>query len=750
MRSHQEVMVSDNPRPTEGHAPASGDRLAWRRNTQSGARPGPSERSAVISDWLHSPTDAAPARRSATIPNPDVELSSAPIQGTDRLPVDSRPAWAPVGAGAAQPRTTLTLDRAIDDDDALSLFAPEWDEFLPDAAEERAERPWSRLRARLGRPTLLAAGAVGVAVLIGLVAMLRSDDSDSAELSTIGDQSSTTIATDVGDDTGIDAIRTGPEVGTPADGETALSLPTPAPPETTTGEAEGATDGSADAGAEPGEQPPAADGDGAAAPGSQADPAGATTGGDGAAAPGSQADPAGATPGGAGAGAAVTGDYSANLGLIQQQTIRNRNEDDSPYRETPSAQLVPDNHYGPRSDYLAIHDGNFEPSFPVQYGGQFRVACEFSHFAYDDPLVYPNQPGASHLHMFFGNTDTNAYSTADSIKNSGGSTCNGSELNRTGYWVPAMFDGDGNVRIPERIVVYYKGEGLANGNAEVFPDGAAMIASVDLNTVHYGEGGALGKHSYNCSDNFSGPNANLSNTMPACVGSSTPFGDVYTVLEVNTKFPQCWNGQDPGNPANYRHPTEGGWYYSLCNGDFSRTLVNLEYFVNYRVEPGESTADWYLSSDVSPTERTLAHTPGSTNHGDWWSGWHTETNQLFIDNCVNYSTNVASGCGFGYLTDGGPDNGNPYAGPALALREQYLGPQKVSATALHAELCPNGGAIGSTMAAAFCTPAAAGPASSGEAPPGHVPLTGASPLFCPVHRGMLASDPASPLSGALG
>jgi hypothetical protein len=37
-----------------------------------------------------------------------------------------------------------------------------------------------------------------------------------------------------------------------------------------------------------------------------------------------------------------------------------------------------------------------------------RTACQFSHMAFDDPIVYPGQPGKSHLHVFFGNTGTNA------------------------------------------------------------------------------------------------------------------------------------------------------------------------------------------------------------------------------------------------------------------------------------------------------------------------------------------------------
>ena len=64
--------------------------------------------------------------------------------------------------------------------------------------------------------------------------------------------------------------------------------------------------------------------------------------------------------------------------------------------------------------------------------------------------------------MFFGNTDINAFSTANTILNSGSSTCNGEELNRSGYWVPALIDEKGYAVVPDDVLVYYKGYYGAN------------------------------------------------------------------------------------------------------------------------------------------------------------------------------------------------------------------------------------------------------------------------------------------------
>ena len=400
------------------------------------------------------------------------------------------------------------------------------------------------------------------------------------------------------------------------------------------------------------------------------------------AAPASTAPPSTAAPKPA-AQANVSLDYRSNLDLIRASSVRNRNHDNSPHRNTPSASLNLQSLYGPRNEYLGNPGGNPEQAFPVANGGQFRTGCEFSHFSYDDPLVFPGKPGAAHLHMYFGNTDVNAFSTYETLLNSGSSTCNGQELNRTGYWAPAIIDGNGNVRIPERVVVYYKGEGLARGKAEPYPAGAAMIATENLNAKPESQGGVSGKYSFVCSDKYSSNGGASGNTIPSCNGSAT------AVLEMNVKFGQCWNGKNPADWKNFR-PPGGSWYGSNCTGEFSHTLPNMEYFVNYRVEPGENTSNWFLSSDVDPTSFGASKaTGGSTSHGDWWGGWNKDVNKMFIDNCVNYRSGTASGCGFGYLSDGGPNGSAPFGGPALKLRPQYTGPNKVPAAKLMQELCPN-------------------------------------------------------------
>src|SRR5918998_2174205 len=69
---------------------------------------------------------------------------------------------------------------------------------------------------------------------------------------------------------------------------------------------------------------------------------------------------------------------------------------------------------------------------------EFIAGCPASHRAPDDPIIAPGEPGASHLHEFFGNRTADAFSTASSLR-SGATNCQ-PRSDRSAYWVPVMFD----------------------------------------------------------------------------------------------------------------------------------------------------------------------------------------------------------------------------------------------------------------------------------------------------------------------
>ena len=248
--------------------------------------------------------------------------------------------------------------------------------------------------------------------------------------------------------------------------------------------------------------------------------------------------------------------------------------------------------------------------------GNFRMRCEFSHLASDDPLVAPGQPGASHLHMFFGNTNTSAYSTPNSIRTSGGSTCQGGpSANRSAYWIPSVQDAEGRVRVPDYALVYYKTAGLAPESVQPIPENLQMIAG------NSGGGNSDSVAYWSCMDNGA---FSKSTTIPNCPSSKT--------LLLTVQFPTCWDGTNLDSRDHKSHMHYGNWNSSgrTCPSSHPVPLPQITYSFQY-THPEGGTNGWHLSSDRA---NGANHAGGSTLHGDWMNGWNPSVMQTFIDNCL--------------------------------------------------------------------------------------------------------------------
>jgi hypothetical protein len=75
---------------------------------------------------------------------------------------------------------------------------------------------------------------------------------------------------------------------------------------------------------------------------------------------------------------------------------------------------------------------------PNSWLGIFRINCDFSHASYNDPIVFPGEEGAAHLHRFYGNTLVDHNTTNESLFTTGESSCQGNVLNLSSYWMPSV------------------------------------------------------------------------------------------------------------------------------------------------------------------------------------------------------------------------------------------------------------------------------------------------------------------------
>ena len=279
--------------------------------------------------------------------------------------------------------------------------------------------------------------------------------------------------------------------------------------------------------------------------------------------------------------------------------------------------------------------------FPKQSSdgtGDFRTVCAFSHMNFDDPIVFPGQPGRSHLHAFFGNTGANANSTAESLASSGNSTCRGGIINRSAYWQPAIIDTkDGTPVKPRTAIIYYKSAAFAlPADIQPLPQGLRMIAGDPNGRAPV----QWGPTSFSCN----GTHVGSDNTFPPTAGSpgphSIPNCTPGTEVWASVTFPRCWDGVNLDSPDHRSHmaywPIPNPYVDAThpegkCPPTHPITLPEVAITAVYPVAETNAPLRWRLSSDAYD-----ASLPGGYSlHADWFGGWNPAIVKTWTRGCVN-------------------------------------------------------------------------------------------------------------------
>jgi hypothetical protein len=287
--------------------------------------------------------------------------------------------------------------------------------------------------------------------------------------------------------------------------------------------------------------------------------------------------------------------------------------------------------------------------------GAFRFICNAGALRYDDPIVFPGQPGKSHLHQFYGNTLADANSTYDSLRASGDSTCM-SPLNRSAYWMPAMLNGRGSVVRPDFVAIYYKrrpitdpkcsltsGDPKAQGNCVPLPNGLKFIFGHDMLTGK----SPTGELWFNCQGAGAVP-GHYSSIVDAA--KNCPAG---AQLGAIIEAPGCWDGKNLDSPNHRDHVSYGSygtWGYYKCPSTHPYVIPSFTLGAWYTVDDtldrsgaweAGKTVTWSLSSDnmdgMGPS------LPGSTFHADWFGAWDNNVMSMWMDNCINKMLNCSGG-----------------------------------------------------------------------------------------------------------
>jgi hypothetical protein len=233
------------------------------------------------------------------------------------------------------------------------------------------------------------------------------------------------------------------------------------------------------------------------------------------------------------------------------------------------------------------------------YGrGYFAVVCGFSHRNQDDPIVFPNQPGRSHDHTYFGNTATNARSTPNSLRASGGTTCR-LRADTAAYWAPTLFVSGRAVR-PLGSVVYYIRRTLEPVRA--FPANLEVIAGSAAARSAQGERVTF----WSCGRR----DVRRSASIPTCESPS---------LRLIVNFPNCWNGTqlDSANHQSHLAYSNNG----VCPASHSVEVPAIQLQIFYGVSGG-GTAELASGGDFS-------------GHADFVNAWDQPTLERLVDRYLN-------------------------------------------------------------------------------------------------------------------
>jgi hypothetical protein len=256
-----------------------------------------------------------------------------------------------------------------------------------------------------------------------------------------------------------------------------------------------------------------------------------------------------------------------------------------------------------------------EASGAERGGGLFYATCYVSHRGPDDPIVFPGRPGRSHLHDFLGNNNTDAYSTPQSLRAAGPTSCN-RPTDRSAYWVPTLYEGEDRVPVDilQSFALYQTGERDAE-SIQPFPKNFQMIA---------GDADSSGPQPVRTVD-WRCTKRGESRKRRGAARPSIPTCAPGSELKLQVIFPDCWDGRRLDSADHQSHVA----YSIRVPGDTARAcprshpvlLPVLRLLVKYATRGGP---DVRLSAgDVNAA------------HADFVNAWDQDLLERLVRDCLN-------------------------------------------------------------------------------------------------------------------
>jgi uncharacterized protein DUF1996 len=240
------------------------------------------------------------------------------------------------------------------------------------------------------------------------------------------------------------------------------------------------------------------------------------------------------------------------------------------------------------------------PTTAVASGGSggWITICSYDHSATDDPIIFPGQPGASHLHDFLGNSSTVATSSYEPME-AAGTTC-GTAADKAGYWVPALY----------------------KAGVRVVPKGSYVNGGATRNSFYYRADNVLSSYHVTAFPaNFRMVAGNSKATSAADspeLKSKVPVNCATGAITLHVGFPNCWDGVvAPNETAHLKYPSS-----YKCPSGYGTVLPRVIFRLEYPVGTSSSTI-------------TLSSGGSYTAHADFWNTWQQASLQTLVTRCLD-------------------------------------------------------------------------------------------------------------------
>ncbi|MFI7599480.1 DUF1996 domain-containing protein [Actinoplanes sp. NPDC049681] len=237
---------------------------------------------------------------------------------------------------------------------------------------------------------------------------------------------------------------------------------------------------------------------------------------------------------------------------------------------------------------------------------EFQANCSVSRSNLpDDPIVFPNLPGASHSHTFMGNTTTNAATTLASLQ--AGQTSCITPGDRTGYWMPTLLNGDTPVQPVGRQVIYYKSGVIDYRSVRPSPPGLRYVVGSPSATLAEFRDAPGAVEGWECGDSV----RNWDFPASCVVGSQ---------LNIRYQAPSCWDGihlDTPDHKSHMAYPVVG-----VCPASHPVAVPMIEFKMAFPVSG--------TMADVR-----LASGRGYSFHYDFYNAWDAPTLAALVTHCIN-------------------------------------------------------------------------------------------------------------------